>query len=375
LPSSQYRPVDDGVQEITVFHVLVLKYAYSSALLARSSENPGASMDVLSDVLSAVRLTGAVFFERHVQAPWVGESPPSAAIAAMVMPEAEHVIGFHALLSGTCWAAMIGSSEPCTRLKAGDIIIYPMGDANVMSSAPGMRGEVDLASHVRPKERHLPIVTHKEGEGSDCCQLVCGYFGCDIRPFNPILEALPRMFHSQMSAAGHTWLSNMLHIAAEEAELGSAGSETMLARLAELMFVEVVRKHIAGLHENSRGWLSGLRDRHVGHAMRLIHGQPAREWTLELLAHEVGLSRSVFADRFAHYVGVSPMHYLGRWRMQLAARRLEIPSVSVAQAGVEVGYESEAAFNRAFKKYVGTSPGAWRRNRISSSNTVTPRVA
>ena len=160
----------------------------------------------------------------------------------------------------------------------------------------------------------------------------------------------------------------MLRVAAEETELGGAGSETMLAKLAEVMFVEVVRKYIARLPEDSQGWLCGLRDRQIGHAMRLIHGQPAREWTLDALAHEVGLSRSVFADRFAHYVGVSPMHYLARWRMQLAARRLENPGVSIAQVGAEVGYESEAAFNRAFKKYVGTPPGAWRRRRTISAD-------
>ena len=134
--------------------------------------------------------------------------------------------------------------------------------------------------------------------------------------------------------------------------------------LAELMFVEVVRKYIAALPEGSPSWLSGLRDRHVGQAMRLIHGQPVHQWTLDSLAHEVGLSRSVFADRFTHFVGVSPMHYLGRWRMQLATRHLENPSASLAQVAAEIGYESEAAFNRAFKKHVGAPPGTWRRGRM-----------
>jgi AraC-like DNA-binding protein len=331
-------------------------------------------MDVLSDVLRAVRLTGAVFFERYEQAPWVGESPASAEIAAMVMPGAEHVISFHAVLSGTCWAANADSPEQAAALKAGDIVIFPMGSANVMSSAPGMRGVVDLASHIRPPDRHLPIVTHRKGDGADC-QIVCGYLGCDLRPFNPLLEALPRLFHAQMSAAGQSWLANMLRVAAAETVLGGAGSETMLAKLAELMFVEVVRKHIASLPEDAPGWLSALRDRQIGQATRLIHGRPENQWTLEALAHEVGLSRSVFVDRFTHLVGVSPMHYLGRWRMQLAARHLQVLGVSVAEAGAHVGYESEAAFSRAFKKYVGVSPGAWRRGRISSSKAVAPRVA
>ena len=323
-------------------------------------------MDILSDVLRAVRLTGVIFFDLHVPAPFVGESPSSAVIAGKVMPDAEHVIQFHAVLSGFCWTALIDDPGTCTRLDSGNIVIYPMGDANVTSSAPGMRAEPNLAMYDRPTSRRLPFGLHQEGSGPQGCHFVCGYFGCDARPFNPLLEALPRMFHAQMSVATRNWLSNMLLVAAEESELGGAGSETMLAKLAELMFVEVVRKHIDSLPENSRGWLSGLRDQHVGHAMRLIHGQPAREWSLEALAKEVGLSRSVFANHFAHYVGVSPMHYLGRWRMQLAARRLEIPGISVAQAGAEVGYDSEAAFNRAFKKYVGRPPGAWRKTRIPS---------
>ena len=322
-------------------------------------------MDVLSDVLKAVRLTGAIFFERHVHAPFAGESPPSAAIASVVMPDAKHMISFHAILSGSCWAALAGGSDSSARFNAGDIVIYPRGDANVLSSAPGMRGVPDFEQYCRLKGRPLPIVTHHNDGGAGYCHLVCGYFGCDARPFNPLLEALPSMLLSQMSATGQSWLSGMLRLAAEEAEHGGAGSEGLLARLAELVFIEVVRKYINDLPEDSKGWLSGLKHRHVGHALRLIHGQPATPWTLAMLPREVGLSRSVFADRFARYVGVSPMHYLGRWRMQLAIRRLTIPGVSVAQAGAEVGYESEAAFSRAFKKYVGVPPGSWRRGRSS----------
>lgn len=322
-------------------------------------------MDVLSSVLKAVRLTGAIFFERHLHAPWVGESPHSAAIAAVVMPEAEHVISFHAILSGSCWAALVDNSDSCRRFTAGDIVIYPMGDANVLSSAPGMRGVPDFEQYCRPKDRALPIVTRLNNDGADYCHLVCGYFGCDARPFNPILEALPRMLLSQMSAAGQSWLADMLRLAAEEAERGGDGSESLLAKVAELMFVEVVRKYIAHLPDDSKGWLSGLKHRQIGHALRLIHGQPEKPWTLAELAREVGLSRSVFAERFAHYVGESPMLYLGRWRMQLATRRLMIPGISVAQAGAEVGYESEAAFNRAFKKYVGMPPGSWRKGKSS----------
>jgi AraC-like DNA-binding protein len=281
-----------------------------------------------------------------------------------VLPGAEHVIQFHALLAGSCWGVLTDDPGPSTRLDAGDIIIFPMGDANTMSSAPGMRAEPNLGMYNRPTDRALPVVFRHHGSGTEDCHFVCGYFGCDLRPFNPLLESLPRLFHAQMSGASQSWLANLLHVAAEESELGGAGSETMLAKLAEVMFVEILRKHIANLPDDSRGWLSALRDRQVGLAMRLIHGQPARQWTLDSLAREAGLSRSVFAERFTHYVGIAPMHYLTRWRMQLAARRLQTPGIGIAQVAAEVGYESEAAFHRSFKKYVGTPPGAWRKGRI-----------
>jgi transcriptional regulator GlxA family with amidase domain len=148
-----------------------------------------------------------------------------------------------------------------------------------------------------------------------------------------------------------------------ETDRHDAGGETVLAKLAELLFIEVIRQHIDSLPVDSRGWLAGLRHPQIGNALRLIHGRPTEDWSIERLARAVGLSRSVFADRFAHFAGVTPMQYVARWRMQLAARRLEIPGISVAQVGAEVGYESEAAFNRAFKKIVGTPPGSWRRER------------
>jgi AraC-like DNA-binding protein len=320
-------------------------------------------MDVLSDLLRAVRLTGAIFFEMRNQAPWVGHSPHSSAIAAAVMPDAEHVINFHAVLSGSCYAALAPTPERYELLQAGDIVVFPHGDANFLCSAPGMTASPDLSLYSRPTDRHLPFVLRLNGGSAEQCQVICGYLGCDRRPFNPLLDALPQMLYAPISAMGQSWLASLIRVAADESEAGSAGGETMLAKLAELMFVEVVRKYLDHLPSDAPGWLSGLRDRQVGQALRLIHGEPARDWTLDALAREVSLSRSVFANRFGHYVGVTPMQYVARWRMQLAARRLEVPGLSIAQVGAEVGYESEAAFNRAFKKYVGTPPGAWRKRR------------
>jgi len=317
-------------------------------------------MDVLSDVLAAVRLTGAIFFNNTFHPPWVAETPEVSLIARNVLPQAEHVFCFHTLLEGACWAELTDGTMESIRLNAGDIIVFPRDARHTLCSASGMRAEPDLAIYLYPRDRELPYVVN-QGSGTETCHFVCGYLGCDMRPFNPFFDSLPRVLHARGIASGEGWLAHLARQATSESESCQAGGETVLAKLAELMFVEVIRQHVDNLPRESRGWLSGLRDAHVSHALRLIHGRPANGWTLESLARETGLSRSVFADRFTHYVGVSPMQYLGRWRMQLAARRLESPAVSIAQAGAEVGYESEAAFSRAFNKFVGVPPGAWRR--------------
>ncbi len=320
-------------------------------------------MDVLSDVLRAVQLTGAVFFDMESHSPWVGTTPEASVIAGIVMPEAEHIICFHALVAGSCWVELTDRSEPAIRLEAGDIVVIPKGDAHVLSSSPGLRGEANMAAYRRPPGHSLPMphVLNEVATGGEACSFVCGYFGCDVRPFNPLLDALPRLFHARISSTSQNWLSSLVRVGVDESEQRGGGREIMLAKLAELMFVEVVRKHIDSLTEDARGWFSGLRDHHIGTALRLIHARPAEAWTLEGLARQACLSRSVFAERFAHYVGVPPMQYLGHWRMQLAARLLERGDLSIAEVAVEAGYESEAAFNRAFKKFVGMPPGAWRR--------------
>lgn len=321
-------------------------------------------MDVLSDVLRAVRLTGAIYFDIDASCPWVGESPGTAEIAAAVMPEAEHVISFHAVMSGSCWAALGDGSAPPVQVNAGDVVVFPGGAPNVMSSTPGMRGEPNpLAMYYKPIDRHLPFEMIHGGGSDERTRFICGYLGCDARPFNPLLAGLPSMLCARKPADDSGWVTDLFHLALAEGGSRRAGGETILAKLSELMFVEVIRRHLETLPEGSRGWLSGLRDPHVGAALGLIHARPAEDWTLERLAREVGLSRTIFAARFSNHVEISPMQYLARWRLQLAGRLLEQPGISIAQAGAEVGYESEAAFNRAFKKQVGVPPGSWRRSR------------
>jgi hypothetical protein len=224
------------------------------------------SADVLSDVLRAVRLTGAVYFDFELSSPWVAEAPPSREIAATVMPGAERVIEYHLIARGACWGQVVGQ-EPI-RLNEGDFIVFPQGDAHTLSSAPGMRATPDMSVFARPTTT-LPIVYELGGGGPDRTRIVCCFLGCDERPFNPLLAALPRVIH--LSAAAHDgatgWLATLLNIAVRESGSARAGSENVLARLSELMFVEALRRHLEALPPTQTGWLAGLRDAVVGQAL------------------------------------------------------------------------------------------------------------
>lgn len=321
-------------------------------------------MDVLSDVLLAVRLTGAVFFDVDARAPFATESPGADVIGEQVMGAAGRVIGFHVVTEGACWAETVDGPDPAVRLHAGDMVIFPAGDANIIASAPGMRGAPDAARYYRPVDRLLPFaLTAGRDAGADRCRFVCGFLGCDAAPFNPLLDALPRIVRAPVQEASRHWVAHLLDAAVAASGHAAAGREAMLAKLAELMFVEALRGHLDQLPPDARNWVAGLRDPQVGAALQVLHGRPAEPWTLDRLAREVTMSRSSFAERFTAYVGVPPMQYLARWRLQLAARMLTTGTVSVAQAAEAVGYGSEAAFNRAFKREVGQAPGAWRRGR------------
>ena len=205
----------------------------------------------LSDVLRAVRLTGAIYFDMNFRPPFVGESPPMSAIAGSVMPEAEHVISFHMLLTGSCFAEIVGADFPPARLEPGDVVIFPMGDANVVTSTPGLRATPDLANYYRPLDRQLPFVPNRaQRGGEDEVRFVCGYFGCDARPFNPLLGALPRLLHCPGGPDRGGWLAQVIRLAVEESDRHRTGGETILAKASELMFVEVVRRYLDSLPED-----------------------------------------------------------------------------------------------------------------------------
>lgn len=317
-------------------------------------------MDVLSDVMRVVRLTGAVYFDVHAREPWIAESPPGPTICGNVMPDFEHLICFHIMMSGGCWVQLADESEPAIRLEAGDAVIFAGGDGHVMGSEPGKRSVPNMDLYYRPKDAALPFTLKELGGQGDEARFVCGYFGCDARPFNPIIGALPRLLHSRSLSVGRNLTHELVHVALQETGIARTGREAILSKLSELMFLHAVRRYIDNLPDDSKGWLAGLRDRYVTAALRLMHGDPAHHWTLEMIAREVGLSRSAFAEHFARVMGVPPMQYLGNWRLQVAAGLLEQSGRSLAQVAAEVGYESDAAFSRAFKKHAGVPPGAWR---------------
>jgi AraC-like DNA-binding protein len=329
--------------------------------------------DTLSDVLRSVRLRGAVFYYVSCGDEWAAEAPASPEIAAAVMPEVEHVMEYHMITKGSGWAAVVG--EPPVRLGPGDIVMFPQGDPHVMSSAPGVRPgmfDAEWASATRDDPKPIFVSYHgaqsfptSEPVPDAPTNVVCGFLGCDVRPFNPLIAGLPRLLHIRANGDSD-FNARLLQQAVDASQNKRPGGEAVLERMSEMMFVDAVRRYLDALPERSTGWLAGLRDRYVGRALALIHGEPARDWTIEALARDVALSRSALYDRFVQFVGQPPMQYLTQWRMQLAARMLRDGHAPVNAIALDVGYDSEAAFSRAFKRLTGSPPAAWRRERRAS---------
>ena len=313
-------------------------------------------MDALSDLLRVVRLDGAFFYAVEAAEPWGVESVSARELTPRIMPGAEHLIAYHILTKGRCYAGLIGEAQ--VELAPGDVVVFPHGDANLMSSARGIRigPNVNTSAPAR-----YPDTVVLGNQGDPVTTFVCGFLGCDRRPFNPLLAALPRLLHFRGMAEG--WLGGFIRQLTEESRIGRAGADEVVTRLAELMFIEVLRRYLEDLPPGQTGWLAGLRDEVVGRALTLLHGRPAYRWTLEDLAREAASSRSNLAKRFGEIVGQPPMQYLSKWRIQVAANLLVQSGAKVATIGSEVGYDSEAAFSRAFKKATGLAPGAWRETR------------
>jgi AraC-like DNA-binding protein len=315
-------------------------------------------MDPLSDLLRVVRLDGAYFFAVEASGPWSVDTAPARELSPRILPAAEHLISYHILTDGRCYGGVRGEEQ--VELLRGDVLVFPHGDGHLMSSERGLRPGPKVRSAAPARYPETVILGD---DGPHGASFVCGFLGCDRRPFNPLLAGLPRRMHIRGMAG--EWLGTFTRQVTEESRLGRPGSDTVLTRLAELMFIEVLRRYLDDLPSEQTGWLAGLRDDVVGRVLAQLHNRPGHPWTLPELAREAASSRSNVARRFTDLVGQPPMQYLTQWRMQVAANLLMQSGAKVAAIGAEVGYDSEAAFSRAFKKATGLAPGAWREARRS----------
>jgi AraC-like DNA-binding protein len=314
-------------------------------------------MDVISEVLTAVKLQGAFYFNAEFTAPWCVRTPMSNVLAPHLGSQGRIVI-FHLLTEGQGFAGL--EQESLIPLIAGDIVVFPHGDAHIV----GNGAPINPVNYESELHRILAqgLRLANAGGGGESTKFVCGYLTCDPHMGKMLLAGLPNVFKINVREhdAGQ-WLENAIRHSVSDAYASSAGGEAVLARLAEALFIETLRRYIASLPRDQTGWLSGVRDAHVGKALALMHADPAKSWTVDTLARDVGLSRSVMAERFKYFLNETPIAYLTRWRLQLGARLLQNSNRSVSDVAAEVGYESEPAFNRAFRREFDMPPAKFRK--------------
>ncbi len=317
-------------------------------------------MDAFSEILSGVKLNGALFFSAELSAPWGFSSPASNMLAPMLAPGAPHLVIYHFVIDGEAFVQLADGQS--VELGPGDVVVLPHGDPHRMTSGRVVTA-TSLTSAILSKVKSHDLSPLQTGGGGDTARYVCGYMACDPLLSRPILNGLPPVFKVNIRTdRSGQWLENSILHLVEEAASGQVGSAAMLAKLSEALFVDTLRRYIANLPEQQGGWLAGARDPIVGKSLGLLHSRVGHPWTIAGLAGEVGISRSALVERFTRYLAEPPMTYLTRWRLQLAARSLENTPRGVAEIAAEVGYESEAAFNRAFKREFGQPPGQHRRD-------------
>ncbi len=318
-------------------------------------------IDTLSQALRGVRLTGAIFLDAELAAPWGFSSPAAAATAPLIAPEAEHLVLFHLLIEGEATVRVPGY-EPVA-LEAGDIVVVPRGDAHELWN--GSVKQLTDGSSLLPRILGGVIASERAGGDGPITKFICGYIGCERHVGQLFLSGLPPVFKLNIckDASGEWIQSSIRHLAAER-HAQRAGRVALLAKLAEALFIETLSRYMAEAPAERRGWLAAARDRAVGRALGAIHRDIARNWTVELLAKEAGVSRTVFAERFANLLDEAPLAYVSRWRLHLGARLLETTDDTVLAIALRVGYESEAAFSRAFKRTFELPPARYRKQRV-----------
>ena len=314
---------------------------------------------VLAEVLGRVRLASAVFLRGEFAAPWAFASTDAATLARIVAPEAKRLILMHVALEGR-FRITLQSGETAD-VDPGDAVVLPYCDVHAMGY-PAVDKPVSIAELLpMPPWTELPVTARIDGGGTPT-RVMCGYLHCDDMLFDPMLQALPRLIHVRASnEPAARWREASLRYALEQPS--RPGASELCARIPELVLVDCLQQYAASLQDAHSGWLAALRDPVVGRALALMHAQPTEEWTVERLAQRIAVSRSVLADRFTQAIGLPPMKYLVRWRLRIAADLVRNAENGIAEIAGRVGYESEAAFSRAFKRQFGLSPAAVRERR------------
>ena len=317
-------------------------------------------MDALLDIVGALKLSGGIFLDAEFTAPWCITARVGPEDCSPFAPPPHSIIAYHYVSAGRL-VLQVGAQPP-VEASAGDVIVFPRNDVHTLASATGLTA-VSADELIQPAESGLPRIVH--GGGGEPTRVLCGCLGGD-RQCELVTGLLPAVLKlSVADGATGKWIESSLRFAADELSAGPSHSRAVVARLAGLLFLEAVRRHLDSLPADQGGWSAGLRDPVVGRALALLHGQPERRWTTEMLAREVGLSRSALAQRFTRLLGEPPMRYLAASRLNAAARRLVESRDAIARIAFEAGYESEAAFHRAFKRQLGLAPAAWRRQHAS----------
>ncbi|MDO8838345.1 MAG: AraC family transcriptional regulator [Parvibaculum sp.] len=313
-------------------------------------------MDPLSDVLRSMRLTGGIFLDAELTAPWCLASSVTAEDCAPFGAVPHNIVSWHYVETGRLHLEVAGA--PPVAVERGEIVLLPHNHKHLIGSDPGLP-PADAEGLIQPMPGGLARIVH--GGGGERTHVMCGFLGNDI-PSDPILAIMPPVLKlAAPEGATAEWIESTFRFAAAILAGGGERSAAVLGKLAELLFEEAVHRYLANLPNGETGWLVGLRDPAIGRALALLHRGLDRHWTTEVLAAEIGMSRSAFAARFTDLVGEPPMRYLGKWRLTFAARRLMDTGEPVARIAFEAGYESEAAFNRAFKRNFGSPPATWRR--------------
>jgi AraC-like DNA-binding protein len=324
-------------------------------------------MDALSDVLKSIRLEGAVFINAEFTAPWCVRAKYGLVRARERLADSQHLVFFHFLTEGACKVRLDDGTE-ALEVTAGDLVLFAHEDKHLMGSDL-QHAPVENDALVSPEDPTVNgLVPMRHGGGGAATRFVCGYLACSPSVCRPLLDALPRMVRIPIGdGPAAALVRDLLRVGVRESSAARPGGDSTLAKLSEFMFVEALRRYAGDLPPEGKGWLAGLRDAQIGRALALMHSEPARGWTVDELGRQVALSRSALAERFSTLVGEPPMQYLMRWRLALASQALRSGEDAISRVAARSGYESEAAFSRAFKREFGMPPAAWRRSQVTSN--------